>query len=82
MGRADNVIKGFLEFLLRNRVTLLAGGNDNRVRIKRLAKYLNMYGGVSILDCLSQGEIMELLEAELARILGTEVMLTSEASQA
>jgi hypothetical protein len=71
MGRANNVIKAFLEFLLRNKVTLLTGGDANRSRIRRLAKHLNMYGGVSLLDCLSQSEVMELLEEELARILGT-----------
>jgi len=72
MGRAPNIIKGFLEFLLQNRATLLTGGNVNRVRIRRLAKHLNMYGGVSVLDLLSQGEVMDLLNTELARTLDAE----------
>lgn len=72
MGRASNIIRGFLEFLLRNSDTLLARGNKNRDRIRRLAKHLNMYGGVSVLDLFSQGEVMDLLNKELARILESE----------
>ena len=72
LGRADNVIKSFLEFLLRNRETLLAAGNKSRERIRLLAKYLNMYGGVCILDLLSRSEIMDVLDAELNRILKNE----------
>jgi hypothetical protein len=72
MGRADNVLKGFLEFLLRNSNTLLTGGNTNRARIRRLAIHLNMYGGISVLDCLSQSDVMALLDTELTRILHTE----------
>jgi len=79
MGRANNVTKAFLELLLRNQGTLLTGGNRNRVRIRRLAKHLNMYGGVSILDCHSQSEIMALLETELARILQGEASTNTEA---
>lgn len=72
MGRASNIIRGFLEFLLRNSETLLTGGDRNRARIRRLAKHLNMYGGVCVLDLLSQGEVMDLLNKELARILKAE----------
>lgn len=72
MGRANNIIRGFLEFLLRNGDTLLTGGDKNRARIRRLAKHLNMYGGVCILDLLSQGEVLEILAKELARILDAE----------
>lgn len=72
MGRASNIIKGFLEFLLRNSDTLLTRGDRNRARIRRLAKYLNMYGGLCVLDLLSRSEVMDLLNKELARILGSE----------
>jgi hypothetical protein len=72
MGRADNVIKAFLEFLLRNSATLLTGGDLNRSRIRRLAKHLNMYGGVSVLDSLNKSDIMELLDAELNRAMHAE----------
>jgi hypothetical protein len=53
IGRAPIVLMGFLEFLNRNK-ELLAGGDENRIRIRRLAKFLNMHGGVCILDSLSQ----------------------------
>jgi hypothetical protein len=69
IGRAPSVLMGFLEFLNRNKELLLTGGDENRIRIRRFAKFLNMYGGVCILDSLSQPQIMALLEAELARIL-------------
>jgi len=67
IGRAPAVVMGFLEFLRRNRETLLSGGDANRERIRHLAKFLNMHGGVCILDCLSQAQIMALLDAEFAR---------------
>jgi hypothetical protein len=72
MGRANVVLTSFLEFLLSNKATLLTGGDSNRLRIRRLAKFLNMYGGVCLLDCLTQMELIKLLGAELERILSTE----------
>jgi hypothetical protein len=72
MGRAPVIVTGFLEFLLQNKDALLAGGDQNRVRIRRLAKFLNLYGGVCLLDCLSQTEIIKLLGGELERILASE----------
>ncbi|GEM_PF-624789 len=72
MGRANNIIRGFLAFLLSNSEVLLTGGDKNRVRIRRLAKHLNMHGGVCVLDLLSQAEVMEVLGKELARILDSE----------
>ncbi len=71
IGRAPAVLMGFLEFLNRNKELLLTGGDENRVRIRKLAKFLNMHGGVCILDSLSQPQIMALMEAELARILSS-----------
>ena len=72
MGRAPTIIQGFLEFLLANREVLLTGGDKNRARIRKLAKFLNMYGGVCILDCLSKGDITKLLEIEFSRIVAAE----------
>jgi hypothetical protein len=69
IGRAPAVLMGFVEFLNRHRDLLLTGGDENRIRIRRLAKSLNMHGGVCILDSLTQPQIMALLETELARIL-------------
>ncbi|SRR5258706_507725 len=64
IGRAPNIIHGFLAFLLRHKDELLTGGNINRIKIRQLTKFLNMYGGVSILDYLSESRIIELLEEE------------------
>jgi Family of unknown function (DUF6339) len=72
MGRAPTIVKGFLEFLLQNKKTLLTRGDQNRTRIRRLAKFLNMYGGVCLLDCLTQTDIIKLLGAELDRALASE----------
>ncbi len=74
MGRASNIIKGFLEFLMRNSDILLSGGNKNRARIRLLAKYINLCGGICVLDLLSQGEVMDLLNNELARIINIEAI--------
>lgn len=82
LGRAPNIIQAFLEFLLRNKKTLLARGNKNRARIRRLAKFLNMHGGVCILDCLSKAEVMDLLEVEFSRILALENEPTEEVQPA
>jgi hypothetical protein len=68
MGRAHAVLHGFLEFLLKHNTELLTGGDSNRARIRKLAKFLNMHGGLCILDCLSKAEVMNLLEAEFAQI--------------
>ncbi len=72
MGRGPDILSGFLEFLLQNRTALLSGGDKNRDRIRRLAKYLNMYGGVCLLDCLSETDIIRLLSAEFAKMLVNE----------
>jgi hypothetical protein len=82
MGRASSVIRGFLEFLLRNSDTLLTGGDKNRWRIRSLAKHLNMHGGVCILDLLTQSEVMDILGKELARLKLSEPNTPAEAKQA
>jgi len=82
IGRANNIIRGFLEFLLRNRSILLTGGDKNRTRIRRLAKHLNMHGGVCVLDLLSHSEVMDLLDKELSRMLQVEPSATAEQEEA
>jgi hypothetical protein len=72
MGRGPDILSGFLEFLLQNRAELLTGGDKNRDRIRRLAKFLNMYGGVCLLDCLSETDIIRVLSAEFAKLLANE----------
>ena len=80
IGRAPAVLAGFLEFLNRHKDFLLTGGDENRIRIRRLAKFLNMHGGVCILDSLSQAQIMALLEAELRRMLTSPSVGTPQAT--
>jgi len=72
MGRSPVIVTGFLEFLLQNKSTLLIGGEQNRVRIRKLAIGLNLYGGVCLLDCLTQMDILKILGAEFQRILESE----------
>lgn len=72
MGRGPDILSGFLEFLLQNRTELLTGGDKNRDRIRGLAKYLNMYGGVCLLDCLSETDIIRVLSTEFARMFANE----------
>lgn len=69
IGRARNILLGFLEFLSNHKEDLLSGGTENRLRIRRLVKFLNMYGGVSILDYLLEQKIIEILEDEYLSIL-------------
>jgi hypothetical protein len=72
MGRAPAILTGFLECLLQNKDLLLTGGDQNRARIRQLAKFLNMYGGVCLLDCLAKTTIIGLLNKELERTLAAE----------
>jgi hypothetical protein len=64
LGRAPNILAGFLDFLLVHRNELLTGGNVNRERIRGLAKFLNLRGGVCVLDCLSKADVIAWLEAQ------------------
>jgi hypothetical protein len=66
LGRDPDVLHGFLEFLLKQNSEILTGGDANRARIRRLAKFLNMHGGVCILDWLAKSELLSLLEREYA----------------
>ena len=68
LGRAPQVLSGFLEFLLRHRKDLLGSGDGKRAQIRHLAKDLNLYGGTTLLDCLSRTDIISILEDEYARI--------------
>ncbi len=77
LGRAPAVLHGFLEFLLSRKEMLLTGGDPNRARIRALAKFLNLHGGVSLLDCMSKTELMNLLSQELGRILAAEPVGTA-----
>jgi hypothetical protein len=72
MGRAPAIVMGFLEFLMQNKDKLLTEGDHSRERIRTLAKFVNMHGGVCLLDSLTQTDIVKLLEGELGRIIETE----------
>ena len=65
---------GFLEFLLRNKNKLLGPGDAKRVRIRELAKHLNLRGGITLLDSLSKTDVLELLDNGSARIAGTATL--------
>jgi Family of unknown function (DUF6339) len=79
MGRAPVIVTGFLEFLMQNKDKVLVVGDYGRDRIRRLAKFLNLYGGVCLLDCLTQTDIIKLLGDELGRILENEDKKKKEA---
>lgn len=67
MGRSRVVLIGFLEFLMENSF-LLEGGDENRNIIRSLAKSLNLFGGVVLLDCLSATAIKAQLANELKKL--------------
>jgi hypothetical protein len=69
LGRAPSVLNGFLEFLYRHTDQLLGSGDKKRTHIRHLAKHLNLYGGSTLLDCLSRTDIIAILEEEHGRIL-------------
>ena len=70
MGRGPkDILSGFLEFLFVNRIASCS------VAATRIAtgfgvwqNTLNMYGGVCLLDCLSETDIIRLLSAEFAKM--------------
>jgi hypothetical protein len=67
-GRIENVRTGFLEFLLRNQKKLLGPGNKKRWYIRQLAIYLNLRGGVTLLDVLSKTDVGNVLEDNFSRL--------------
>jgi hypothetical protein len=47
---------------------LLGSGDGKRAQIRHLVKHMNLYGGTTLLDCLSRTEIITILEEEYDRI--------------
>lgn len=76
-GRIASVTNGFLEFLLRNKNRLLGAGDEKRVRIRELAKHLNLRGGITLLDSFDKSGVIELLENEFARIDAARTLTTA-----
>lgn len=66
IGRAPSVVRAFLTFLQSN-PEILEGGDANRAQIRRLAKFLNLTGGVCVLDCLTESAVLDLLQKEHSR---------------
>lgn len=68
MGRSQVLLVAFLDFLRLNKEQLLISGEKSRYEIRQLAKFLNLTGGVKMLDGLNGSDIIELLAAELERL--------------
>lgn len=77
LGRVPAVNHGFLEFLLLHKAELIGPGDDKRLRVRQLAKYLNLIGGVTLLDCLTKSEVMSQLQKEFDRIMAEQKALTT-----
>jgi hypothetical protein len=77
IGRASAVVRGFLDFL-RGNSELLRGGEANRARIRALAKFLNLAGGVCVLDCLADTEVIGMLQREYDRMRNDEGAAAAE----
>jgi hypothetical protein len=66
-GRSRSVLGAFLDFLMQN-PGLMDSGGSSRALIRDLAKQLNLYGGVALLDCLTKSQITAILEEEMGRM--------------
>ena len=51
------------------RLVVLGSGDKKRQQIRHLAKHLNLYGGTTLLDCLTRTDIISILEDEYAKIV-------------
>jgi len=65
LGRAPQVRTGFLDFLRTNAERLGTSSGQRRLRIRGLAKMLNLRGGVTLLDALGPEELADMLDLEL-----------------
>jgi len=70
LGRITLLSRVFLDYLLRNKEECLDNGDASRRLVRRLAKALNLHGGVCLLDCMKSQEIITFLDREKARVLG------------
>ena len=65
-GRVRPLVRGFLQFVLRNRDKCLDDGERSRRRIRCLAAALHAKSGVCVLDTVSKKQLSEFLAEELA----------------
>jgi hypothetical protein len=68
-GRIPGLSHTFLDYLLRNKKECMANGDKSRILVRRLAKALNFYGGMSVLDCMSSQQIVSVLDKEKEQIV-------------
>ncbi len=68
LGRCRRVLHGFLSFLHAHQSALLTSGENSRRLIRLLAMHMNLTGGTTVLDVLSQAEIVSLLEERLSKL--------------
>jgi len=72
MGRSRDIVASFLEFIKRNEKELVQEGDKSRLRVRSLAKSLNLTGGVCLLDSLSRNDITDMLTREFDRLMAKE----------
>lgn len=76
-GRSNSIATAFLEIIQLRRDLLLDQGNASRMRVRKLGKFINMQGGMSVIDMLKKDEIKRLLEAQLEVIISAEQAVSS-----
>jgi hypothetical protein len=59
LGRAPKILHSVLQYILDNQDSL--DGNTGRDKIRNCAKYLNQVGGITLLDCYNQPEVLDRL---------------------
>lgn len=71
-GRSGSIATALLELIQNRSDILIQEGNTSRLRVRKLGKFINMQGGLSVLDTLVKDDVRKLLSDELERILAAE----------
>lgn len=71
-GRSNSIATAFLEIIQARRDLLIDEGNTSRFRVRELGKFINMQGGLTVMDMLTKDQIKRLLEVQLEAIISTE----------
>jgi hypothetical protein len=77
-GRSNNIATAMLEIIQAKRDLLIEEGNTSRLRVRELGKFINMQGGLTVIDMLPKDEIKRLLEAQLGIIIAAEADALTE----